>query len=257
MTSSRTSRAAPLPSPFLKRLVLLPEKADRRRFPFDRLRFLNDGFSLDLSTPITFFVGENGSGKSTLLEAIAALCGFPTEGGSQDHLYDSQDDGAPALVEALRPSWLPKVSQGFYFRSESFCNLARFIDTTADLDRHGGRPMHEQSHGESFMALFASRLETDKRVLYLMDEPETALSPTRQLSFLALLREWETSGQVQAVIATHSPILMSYPGARLLSFDGETLAETTFEETEHYRVTRAFLGNPTRYLAEIFGDDTA
>lgn len=256
MPSPKTSGSRGFSSPFLKRLTLLPEKASRDRFPFDRLHFLRDNaFTLDFTAPITFFVGENGSGKSTVLEAIAALCGFPAEGGSQDHRYDSREDGTSALAEALRPSWLPKVSQGFYFRSESFCNLARFIDTTANLGFHGGRPMHAQSHGESFMALFSNRLTTDKRVLYLMDEPETALSPMRQLSFLALLRDWEISGQVQAVIATHSPIIMSYPGARLLSFDGNALAETTFEETEHYRVTRAFLGNPQRYLAEIFGDD--
>lgn len=256
MSSSRVARSDTFSSPFLKRLALLPEMADRRRFPFGHLRFLDDEFTVEFTTPITFFVGENGSGKSTVLEAIAALCGFPAEGGSQDHRYDSREDEASALAGALRPSWLPKVSQGFYFRSESFCNLARFIDTTANLDFHGGHPMHAQSHGESFMALFANRLGADKRVLYLMDEPETALSPTRQLSFLALLRDWEMSGQVQAIIATHSPILMSYPGARLLGFDGDALAETTLEETEHYRITRAFLGNPERYLAEIFGDES-
>jgi predicted ATPase len=255
MPSSRASPSGSFSSPFLKRLALLPGKADRRRFPFDRLRFLgDDDFALDFTTPITFFVGENGSGKSTVLEAIAALCGFPAAGGSRDHRYDGTESGVSALAEALRPSWLPKVARGFYFRSESFCNLAVFIDATADIGFHGGRRMREQSHGEAFMALFANRLGTDERVLYLMDEPENALSPTRQLSFLALLREWEKSGRVQAVIATHSPIVMSYPGARLLSFDGDALEETAFEETEHYRVTRAFLGNPQRYLAEIFGD---
>lgn len=256
----KAGRRKPSPEfrpPFLKRLALLPDQADRGRFPFDRLRFLSHSdFELEFRHPITFFVGENGSGKSTLLEAIADLCDFAAEGGSQDHRYaaPSPADTTP-LAAALRASWLPRVSRGFFFRSESFRNLASYIDENADLDRYGGRRLQRQSHGESFLALFANRLGTDERVVYLIDEPEAALSPTRQLAFLGLLRNWEKSGNVQAIIATHSPILLSYPGATLLNFDGDRISETRVEETEHFRVTRAFLGNPERYLREIFDED--
>lgn len=253
MAKNRSSKSQAR-APFLKRLTMLPEKAERDRFPFDSLPFLQAGdFELELTTPITFLVGENGTGKSTLLEAIASLCGFPADGGSQDYLYETASDGAGALAAALRPSWLPRVSEGFFFRSESFFNVASYIDGTAKLDYYGDRRMHEQSHGESFLALFTHKLHEGRRAVYLMDEPETALSPMRQLSFLALLRDWEASGRVQAIVATHSPIILSYPGARLLSFDGDRIEETTVEETDHFRVTRAFLGNPARYLREIFG----
>jgi predicted ATPase len=251
-------RRTVLAAPFLKRLTLLAERVEAAAFPFDTLRFLKNGrFELGFETPITFFVGENGSGKSTLLEAIARLCGFSAEGGSSDHRTGGRgyDEGVARLADALRPSWLPRVTQGFFFRSESFFNVAGYLDEVADRDRLGGRAMHAQSHGEAFLALFSHRLTGDRRALYLMDEPETALSPSRQLAFLAVMRDWERSGNVQAIIATHSPILLCYPGARLVSFDGDGLAETTAEQTEHVRVTRAFLANPARCLKELFDDD--
>ncbi|MEW5729136.1 MAG: AAA family ATPase [Pseudomonadota bacterium] len=246
---------ANLPSPFLKRITVLPEKADGSSFPFNTLPFLRKGnFSLDLTAPITILVGENGSGKSTLVEAIAAAAGFPALGGSQDHRPGS--DGADnALAKALRLSWLPKISNGFFFRAESFFGLASYIDEVADLGNYGGRHMHRQSHGESFLALFDNRLGANQRALYLMDEPEVALSPTRQLAFLRILRDWQRTGRVQAIIATHSPILMSLPGAALLSLDGGDIHPVTPEETEHYRVMRHFLADPDRALRDILSDD--
>lgn len=241
--------------PFLKRISLVPEKLERKRFPFDRLAFLaGDDFSLDLRAPVTILVGENGSGKSTLIEAIAKAAGFPALGGSQDHRPGS--DGAEnALAEALRLSWLPKISNGFFFRAESFFSLAGYIDDVAELGNYGGRQMHRQSHGESFLALFQNRLGSAGRALYLLDEPEVALSPTRQLAFLRILREWQRSGQVQAIIATHSPILMALPGADLLSLDGGAIHPVTPQETEHYRVTRAFLADPDRALRDLFAEN--
>jgi len=245
-----------LSSPFLKRVSLIPEKADPTRFPFDRLPFLRTGhFCLDFDTAITIVVGENGSGKSTLVEAIAKAAGFPAIGGSQDHQPGFEGAENP-LPQALRLSWLPKVSNGFFFRAESFFSLASYIDDVADLQNYGGRKMHRQSHGESFLALFQNRLSTSGRALYLLDEPEVALSPTRQLAFLRLLRDWQQSGQVQAIIATHSPILMALPDATLLSLDGGLLHPVRLEETEHYRVTRSFLADPAKALERLFKDDS-
>lgn len=239
-------------TPFLKKISVLPDRINDGDFPFNTLGFLKPEFALEFTTPITFFVGENGSGKSTVLEAIAALCGFHESGGSNDHLnYNSTDHNASKLMQALRPSWLPKVSQGFFFRSESFFNLANYIDDTADLDNYGGTKMHRQSHGEAFLSLFTNRLGADTRVMYLMDEPETALSPSRQLTFLSLLSEWEASGNAQIIIATHSPIILAYPNASIIEFSPKGLKTVALEDTEHFKITRDFLSNRERYLKEL------
>lgn len=243
-----------LRAPFLKRISLIPEKVERSTFPFTHLSFLSPDWVLDLASPITILVGENGSGKSTLVEAIAKAAGFPALGGSQDHTPSAVPDDNN-LASAFRLSWLPKVSNGFFFRAESFFSLAGYIDDVANLGFYGGRRMHQQSHGESFLALFQNRLECSARAIYLLDEPEVALSPTRQLAFLRILREWQRSGQVQAIIATHSPILMALPGADLLSLDGGALHPVRLEETEHYQVTRAFLADPGKALEELFADE--
>ncbi len=226
-------------------------------FPFNRLAFLRrPGFSLDFPERVTFFVGENGSGKSTVLEAIAALCEFPTEGGAQDHRRSEDEDRSGSrLAAALRPAWLPRVTSGFYLRAESFFNLAAFIDEFGDITNvYGGRKLHAQSHGESVLALLSNRLGGMERGIILMDEPEAALSPSRQLALLGLLREWDQSETVQVIIATHAPIIMCYPGATLYQFDDDGITETTVDQTEHYRVTKAFLSNPERYLSVLFDE---
>lgn len=253
-------RPSNLTAPYLKRVSLLEEKADRDVFPFNQLDFLRrPGFSLDFPKRVTFFVGENGSGKSTLLEAIAAICEFPTEGGAQDHRR-SEDEDRPGsrLAAALRPAWLPRVTSGFYLRAESFFNLAAFIDEFGDIANvYGGRKLHAQSHGESVLALLSNRLGGMERGIILMDEPEAALSPSRQMALLGLLREWDLSKTVQVIIATHAPIILCYPDATLYQFDDDGITETTVDQTEHYRVTKAFLSNPQRYLAEIFDETDA
>lgn len=241
-----------LETPFLKNVSVLPDRINNSDFPFNTLEFLTPDFSLSFETPVTFFVGENGSGKSTLLEAIAALCGFHEGGGSNDHVnYRSTDHNTSQLKQALRPSWRPKVAKGFFFRSESFFNLANYIDETADLNNYGGKKMHRQSHGEAFLSLFTNRLGTNARAMFLMDEPETALSPSRQLAFLSLLSEWEASGNAQIIIATHSPIILAYPNATIVEFSPSGLRAVSLEETEHYKITKGFLTAPERYLKEL------
>jgi predicted ATPase len=228
-----------LTAPFLKRITLDPSKADREAFPFDTLPYLFDGFEWSFESAITVIVGENGSGKSTLIEAIAQGAGFSAQGGSQDHqtgLAETEN----ALIKELRLSWLPKVSRGFFFRAESFFNYQTYIDRA--YEESGGVPpgMHKRSHGEAFLQAFEDRLHARERAIYILDEPEVALSPQRQLAFLRILREWQVSGQVQAIIATHSPILMSLPDATLLSLDGGAIRPIALEDTEHYRVTKSF-----------------
>ena len=249
--SRRSRQPTGLRSPFLKRLVYLAERAGEG-WPWDLPWLASGKLELAFEAPIAFFVGENGTGKSTLLEAIARHCGYGLIGGSRNHAAAMDGQAAP-LADALRLSWLPKVTNGFFFRSESFFDFASYA-MEAGARSYGDRSLHEQSHGESFFALFENRLGSHLNAFYLMDEPETALSPTRQLRFLKLLRDWERSGRVQLVIATHAPILLSYPGAQIFSFDGGAIRQTALEETEHWRVTRDFLRDPDRILAALLDD---
>ena len=242
-----------LKAPFLRQARLDPGKIEPDEFPFGTMPFLTQDFELHFDNAVTIFVGENGSGKSTLIEAMAQACGFSAQGGEQGYLT-GEAETQNALTKALRFSWLPKVNKGFFFRAESFFNYQTYIDKAYE---DSGRPppgMHLRSHGEAFLEAFTGRLTGEKRSIFFLDEPEVALSPQRQLAFLRIMREWQLGGQVQAIIATHSPILMSLPDATLLSLDGGAIRPVTLEETEHYRVTRSFLGNPTAFLADLFAD---
>lgn len=229
---------------------MLPEKVDAGRHPFDIPAFA-DGLDLELRSNVTFLVGENGSGKSTLLEAVAVGCGFNLEGGGRDHHFQARADSTD-LANALRLSWLPKVTDGFFMRAESFYNFATYIDQVSTLKRYGDLPLHAQSHGESFMALFVNRFDQG---IYILDEPEAALSPQRQLSFLKIMHDLEAAGRAQFLIATHSPILLAYPGATLLSLDGGPIHEVRYKDTAHYNLTKDFLDAPERFLKHLFGGD--
>ena len=238
-------------APFLRRVVSLPEKVDPTRYPFN-VRAFSNGIDIAFRTNVTLFVGENGSGKSTLLEALAECCGFSPQGGNRDHHREALEERSE-LAQALRLSWLPKVAEGFFMRAESFFNFATYIEQVSDLRAYGGRSLHAQSHGESFLSLFANRFEQG---IYILDEPEAALSPQRQLSFLRIIHDLESPAQAQFLISTHSPILLSYPGAVLLSLDGDAIREIAYRETEHYRVTREFLNSPERYFKHLFRDES-
>jgi predicted ATPase len=227
--------------------VTLPERFEGTGYPFDVGAFTG-GIELDLPSAVTFFVGENGSGKSTLLEAIAECCGFHAEGGNRDHHRESSADRSP-LARSLRLSWMPKVSDGFFLRAESFYNFATYIHEVSNMRAYGGKSLHHQSHGEAFLALFDHRFEHG---VYLLDEPEAALSPQRQLAFLKIIHDLASSGQAQFVIATHSPILLAYPGATIYHFGHAGIAPIAYTDTEHYRLTRDFLNAPERYLGQLF-----
>ena len=240
------------PGPYLVQLDLLRERIPSAgRFPYNlpAVRHLQQ---LAFHPKVTFFVGENGSGKSTLLEAIAVASDLNPEGGSRNFNFATRASHS-ALDAYLRLSRTGAVpGDSFFLRAESFYNVASEIERLGVLNSYGGRSLHEQSHGESFFTLFEKRF--GEHGLYLMDEPEAALSPKRQFQFLALLHGHCKEG-CQFVIATHSPIIMAYPEARIYLFDREGIRETAYNETEHYLVTRGFLSNPRRTLDILLADE--
>lgn len=240
-------RARTAGAPFLHRVASLPQSIEPAEYPFS-IRAFSHGIDLAFRSKVTFLVGENGSGKSTLLEALAECCGFNPEGGSHDHHRATFADRSP-LAQALRLSWLPKVTEGFFMRAESFYNFATYLDQVSDLRGYGGKSLHAQSHGESFLSLFANRFEQG---LYILDEPEAALSPQRQLSFLKIIHDLATAGHAQFLIATHSPIILSYPGAVLFTLDEDTIREISYRETKHFLITRDFLNSPESFYKHLF-----
>jgi len=201
--------------------------------------------SLPLHPRVTYLIGENGSGKSTLLEGIAVAYGFNAEGGSKNFRFDTRASHS-TLHEHLRiVKGHRRAKDGFFLRAESFFNVATEIERLNVGDSYGGRSLHEQSHGESFMALMMERFGGSG--LYLLDEPEAALSPQRQLAALARIHDLVCADS-QFIIATHSPILMAYPDARIYQCTAEGLAQVDYFATEHYQVMHDFLVNPKRML---------
>ena len=207
---------------------------------------------LMLDTPVTFLVGENGSGKSTLLEAIAVSCGFNAEGGTRNFTFSTRATHSE-LGEYITVAKRRYPRDGFFLRAESFYNVATNIDEMDEepsfsprlIDSYGGVSLHSQSHGESFLALVQNRFGGEG--LYLLDEPEAALSPSRQLTLLGEMYQL-VERDSQFIIATHSPILMAYPGARIYELSENGIASVEYRETEHYQLTRRFLENPERML---------
>ena len=237
-----------LKAPFLRELAYQRDATLGSDYPFTLSLFAQTDFAIAFTRPVTMLVGEHGTGKSTLLEAIAKHCGFSLAGGNRNHGSGGGEDIA-AFVAALRFSWLPKITTGLFLRAETFFNFAGQLDAMfGGFD--GTRPLHEQSHGEAFLTLFGSRMQG--RGIYIMDEPEAALSPSRQLAFLLLLRELEQGGEAQVLIATHSPILMAYPGAQVLELKAGSVGEADYRQTNHFRLMRRFLENPDAYFAHLF-----
>lgn len=208
---------------------------------------------LDFHPRVTFLVGENGTGKSTLLEGVAVAYGLNAEGGSRNFNFETR----PSNYELSRYLTLSKnpiaAHDSYFLRAETFYNVATEIERLGVGHAYGPKGLHEQSHGESFLALFENRMRG--RGLYFLDEPEAALSPTRQMSFLIVLKRLCDAGS-QFVIATHSPIVMAYPDACVYVLDENGSKKVAYEETEHYRVWRAFLANHKKVLTNLFeGED--
>jgi len=244
---------------YVSRIVL---KSGERLEPYLRelpaVQRLLFGEPLSFSSDVTFFVGENGMGKSTLLEAIAVACGFNAEGGSRSFDFSTSRTHSN-LYESLVVSRQAYPKDGFFLRAESFYNAATYLDeldgeTPGLLDSYGGVSLHRQSHGESFFSLVQNRF--GGRGLYLLDEPEAALSPMKQMALLVQIDEL-VKRRSQFIIATHSPILMAYPGAQVLLFSEEGIKAVSYRETEHYQLSRRFLENPERMLDILLGEGSA
>jgi predicted ATPase len=233
---------------------------DVARYPFSLPAVTGLLNELELHPKVTFFIGENGSGKSTLVEAIALAAGFNAEGGSRNFRFSTRPSESElhTCIRLVRGVHRPR--DGFFLRAESYFNVATEIERLDGepgpappiLPAFGGRSLHEQSHGESFFALLQNRFRGDG--FYVLDEPEAALSPARQLAFLARLNQLVGMGS-QFIIATHSPILMAYPEARLLELGQDGIREVAYEDTEHFKVTRDFLLRRERMLRELFSED--
>lgn len=238
---------------YVSRVALLRDKVDSfDRYPFS-LPAVRSLDSLELHPKVTFFIGENGSGKSTLLEAIAVALGFNAEGGSKNFNFGTRRSHSE-LNEYLRIArGYKRPRDGFFLRAESFFNVATEIEKLDAepsmgppiITYFGNRSLHEQSHGESFLALMTERF--GGQGLYILDEPEAALSPQRQLAVLSRMHDLVLDDS-QFIIATHSPILMAYPEACIYQCGKEGIEKVAYEDTEHFQVTRGFLANPERML---------
>jgi len=215
-------------------------------------------YDLKFHPCVTFIVGENGTGKSTVLEAIAVAYGFNPEGGTKNFNFSSNNTHSELFDYIRLSKGVKRPRDGFFLRAESLYNVATNIDELDSegrgpriIDSYGGRSLHQQSHGESFMAILMKRLSG--RGLYILDEPEAALSPSRQMAMISRMHEL-VSQDSQLIIATHSPILMAYPDSVIYEIkDG--FQEVKYEETEHYQITRAFLNNPKKMLDILTGDE--
>ncbi len=221
-----------------------------------KLSILKDLENIEMSKPVTFFVGENGTGKSTLLEAIAVGYGFNAEGGTKNFSFSSQATHSNLHQYITVVKGVKRPKDGFFLRAESFYNVASEVDRldwegpSSLVDSYGGKSLHEQSHGESFLSLVLNRFHGDG--IYILDEPEAALSPSRQMTLLYWINELVKLGS-QFIIATHSPILMAYPDADIYLTDLENkITLTQYKETEHYKLTRDFLNYPEQMISYLF-----
>lgn len=243
---------------FLKSARLAGDCPDDYAFRLPAVRALAKG--LAFHAPVTFFCGENGAGKSTILEALAVAAGCNPEGGGRNFRFSTAATHAE-LHRSLQLTRGPKRERDcFFLRAESFYNVATEVQRLDEIPAagpaltgaYGGKSLHAQSHGESFLSLVLNRF--GGQGLYFLDEPEAALSAARQLTLLAALHELCGQGS-QFFIATHSPILLAYPGAEILTLDRRGLTPTSYEDTEPYRVTKAFLDCPARMLRELWEDE--
>jgi predicted ATPase len=236
-----------LPPPWLKRIWIKDELIETRTsYPFHIPLFRSQGFAIEFHNPVTVIIGDNGCGKSTLLEAIAELAGFGKHGGSRDHqLFNTdpwEETSGRSLAHYMGASWLPKMTRGWFFRAESFFSLSNYLEQSAhDAGRLGPNYL-AHSHGEGFMRFFRER--GNDKGLFIFDEPESALSPQRQFEFISHITEQVAQQNIQAIIATHSPILMAIPEARLMQLDRRGLHDITLRDSDHFRLYQKFFLDP-------------
>ncbi len=223
------------------------------KFPFC-LNSVKSLESVKLNPSVTFFIGENGTGKSTLLEAIAVAWGFNPEGGTKNFRFGTHESHSDLWKYIRLSRGINRPKDGFFLRAESFFNVATEIEELdAELsfgppiiDSYGGKSLHEQSHGESFWSLVINRF--GGQGIYILDEPEAALSPNKQMALLTRIHDLVLMGS-QFIIATHSPIIMAYPNATVYQFGNDGITQVKYKETEHYIVTKNFLNNHERMLS--------
>ena len=245
-----------MPAPYLRRVWLDPGHIpDRNAYPFV-LPLLRDEFELSFDRAITIIVGENGTGKSTLLEGIAVMAGYDDAGGGKgyrpvDHGRALEKMGG-SLASALRASWLPKITNGWFFRAESFFSVARYLDEAAQDAGKLPPDFLSHSHGEGFLRFFEERCQ--RQGIFIFDEPESALSPSRQIEFLKLLHRMNGTGHCQVIMATHAPVLMAYPDATLLRLSKYGLEPVRLRETDHYRLMREFCDDPKGFVEAAIED---
>lgn len=252
---------SPFSELYIDSIGIAPQKEDADSYVFRLpvIQSLIGRRTLQLHRPVTFFVGENGAGKSTLLEAIAIASGFNPEGGTRNFQFSTAETHSPLWRALTLSRGVKKPSDGFFLRAESFYNVSSEIDRLnavrgpSLLPSYGGRSLHTRSHGESFLALIENRFGGNG--LYILDEPESALSPTGQFTLLVQIGRL-VKARSQLLIATHSPILMAYPDAEILCLGDDGLTPTPYRETSHYQLTRSFLENPQRMLRLLLQEDT-
>ena len=241
--------------------VRLKDEIDERSYITDlpAVKFLAEGRKIDTSAPVTIFVGENGTGKSTLLEGIAVAFGFNPEGGSRNFDFSTEETHSE-LYEHLLLVKRAYPRDGFFLRAESFYNVASYINSLDEIDSgapqiidsYGGKSLHNQSHGESFLALVQNRF--GGRGLYILDEPEAALSPQSTMLLIAEMKRLIEKDS-QFIIATHAPILMAFPGAKIFEFSENGIEEKDYRETEHFQIMKNFTHDPERMMSIIFDEE--
>lgn len=233
--------------------ITIDEGINKTEYPFC-LPLIQHTKQIIFEQHVTFFVGENGSGKSTLLEGLAHAIGFGPEGGSKNINFKTSNTEDFSLGDHMKLTWNHNPHNGYFFRAENFFNVASYLDTIGDsYSSYGGKSLHHQSHGESFLALFKNRF--GRTGIFILDEPEAALSPMRQLTLLSIIHNLSKKHNAQFIIATHSPMLLAYPHATLYSCDTDELRKIKYTETEHYQITKSFLYNPELYLSNLFSDE--
>lgn len=249
----KKSKTPALNAPYLKKIWLDTRKAEGHvGYPLDIPCIKAEPFTIEFTNNVTILVGQNGSGKSTIIEAIAAICGFGAHGGNRN--YSSHEEDKEQFSKFLRAAWLPKVTEGFYTRAETIHSLVKQMDMynvevgggLSDTEDYSGKNFEGLSHGEGYSALFRNKVRDFG--VYIMDEPEAALSPRKQMDFVRLLHEKKKTGRNQFIIATHSPFIMAYPGACVLHLTPRGIVERPYQQTENFKIMQEFYYDPREFM---------